>query len=147
MKFAALVVTAAIGAAVAAAMAAAGDDDAQPHGKAAAGANRTAVMLTHYSDAQCPCSARVPSDLKKHFLDNADFEGLVDFQQFFVGDLTKNVSKCIHGEEECVGQRHFACVQGQIPPPPYSTPAGARWVDFEACSYGKCTDCAVSGVL
>lgn len=79
--------------------------------------------------------------MKKTFLDNKDFGGLVDFQQFFVGDLTKNVSKCIHGEEECVGQRHFACAQGEVPPPPYSN-KNSRWLDFEACSYGKCTDCA-----
>ena len=39
------------------------------------------------SDAQCPCSARVPQDVKVNFLDNAAFEGLVDFNQYFVGAL------------------------------------------------------------
>ena len=104
------------------------------------------VMLTHYSDAQCPCSARIPDDMKKHFLGNDEWQGMVDFQQFFVGDLSKNVSKCIHGEEECVAQRHFACAQylslegGDDSCPPYS--ATSKWLDFEACSYGNCTDCA-----
>ena len=32
------------------------------------------------------------------FLDNADWEDLVDFEQYFVGNTLKNVSKCIHGE-------------------------------------------------
>ena len=105
------------------------------------------AMLTHYSDAQCPCSARVPADVKLNFLDNPDFEGLVDFQQFFVGDLKKDVSKCIHGETECVAQRHFACAQkmsgdevGGAAMPPYSQTS--KWLDFEACSYGPCTNCA-----
>eukprot|EP00035_Acanthoeca_spectabilis_P011142 m.196162 g.196162 ORF g.196162 m.196162 type:complete len:58 (-) comp15247_c0_seq5:3671-3844(-) len=44
-------------------------------------AGAPAVMITHYSDAQCPCSARVPQDMKETFLDNSDFEGMVDFQQ------------------------------------------------------------------
>jgi len=30
---------------------------------------------------QCPCSARVPQDMKETFLDNPDYEGLVDFEQ------------------------------------------------------------------
>lgn len=109
-------------------------------------ATGASVTITHYSDVQCPCSARVPQDMKQHFLDNPDFAGLVDFEQFFVGDLTKNVSKCIHGEGECVGQRHFACAQnmsldvsnGGVPP--YSK--SKKWLNFEACSYGPCTNCA-----
>ena len=52
------------------------------------------------------------------------------------------------GEEECVGQRFFACAQNlsaAAPTPgggvaPYST--ASKWLDFEACSYGPCTDCA-----
>ena len=32
------------------------------------------VTITHYSDAQCPCSARVPQDVKEHFLDDAEFK-------------------------------------------------------------------------
>lgn len=98
-----------------------------------------AVMITHYSDAQCPCSARTPQDMLQHFLNSSAFDGLVDFQQFFVGDLTKNVHKCIHGEGECVAQRHFACAQN-MSAPAYRT--SAAWLDFEACSYGTCTDCA-----
>eukprot|EP00040_Diaphanoeca_grandis_P039678 m.259780 g.259780 ORF g.259780 m.259780 type:complete len:248 (-) comp38674_c0_seq1:361-1104(-) len=99
------------------------------------------VKLTHYSDAQCPCSARVPSDMFEHFLGNTSgFDGLVDFQQFFVGDLTKNVAKCIHGEEECVAQRFFACAQNMSGALPYSQ--SGKWLEFEACAYGACTDCA-----
>lgn len=105
------------------------------------------VTITHYSDAQCPCSARVPYDIRERFLTNTSgFEGLVDFTQNFVGDLVKDPNKCIHGEEECVAQRHFACAQNisdptsAAHPPPFSaTPA---WLAFEVCSYGHCTDCA-----
>lgn len=100
------------------------------------------VMLTHYSDAQCPCSARVPWDYKHKFLDNEDFNGLVDFQQFFVGDLTKNPHKCIHGEGECVAQRHFACAQHMATQHKLSYRDSTKWLDFEVCSYGECTDCA-----
>jgi len=39
-----------------------------------AGSN-SGVVVTHYSDAQCPCSARVPQDVKEAFLDNAGFSG------------------------------------------------------------------------
>jgi hypothetical protein len=86
--------------------------------------------------------------MKETFLDNPAFENLVDFEQYFVGDLLKNVSKCIHGEEECVGQRFFTCAQNMstlVPMPsggvaPYSI--APKWLDFEACSYGPCTDCA-----
>ena len=99
------------------------------------------VTITHYSDAQCPCSARVPQDMKAFFLDNPEFEGMVDFDQYFVGDLKKDVHHCIHGDGECVAQRHFACAQN------FSTvnalsyrDANGTWLDFEACSYGKCDD-------
>ena len=111
---------------------------------AATGAPPATVTLTHYSDAQCPCSARIPQDVQEHFLDPAaGYEGMVVFKQFFVGDLRKNVSKCIHGEAECVGQRHFACAQNMSIP---STPTASAWITFEACSYGKCTDCpAIEG--
>ena len=111
---------------------------------AATGAPPATVTLTHYSDAQCPCSARIPQDVQEHFLDpEAGYERMVVFQQFFVGDLRKNVSKCIHGEAECVGQRHFACAQNMSIP---STPTATAWITFEACSYGKCTDCpAIEG--
>lgn len=101
------------------------------------------VTVTHYSDAQCPCSARVPQDMKEHFLDNPDFAPfVVDFNQFFVGDLVKNVQKCIHGEGECVAQRHFACAQKMSTVGELSYRDSAKWLDFEACSYGPCTNCA-----
>jgi hypothetical protein len=104
------------------------------------------VMITHYSDAQCPCSARVPSDAKKTFLDNPDFAGQVDFTQYFVGSLTKNVHKCIHGEAECVAQRHFACAQNMSTVKKLSHLDSSKWLDFEACSYGVCTNCpAIEG--
>ena len=90
------------------------------------------VILTHYSDAQCPCSARVPQDMQTHFLNNSDWENLIEFKQFFVGDLTKNISKCIHGEEECVAQRHFVCAQNI---------SATHWLSFEQCAYGHCTNC------
>eukprot|EP00039_Didymoeca_costata_P003120 m.65195 g.65195 ORF g.65195 m.65195 type:complete len:238 (-) comp11717_c0_seq2:1619-2332(-) len=96
------------------------------------------VTLTHYSDAQCPCSARVPQDMFTHFLDSSTSkfpEGVIQFKQYFVGDLLKNVSKCIHGEEECVAQRHFACAQNL-------SQSHLQWLSFEECSYGHCKDCA-----
>lgn len=34
------------------------------------------VTITHYSDAQCPCSARVPQDTKQGFLHNPGFLNL-----------------------------------------------------------------------
>ena len=43
------------------------------------------LYIFSYSDAQCPCSARVPQDVKVNFLDNAGFDGMVDFNQYFVG--------------------------------------------------------------
>jgi hypothetical protein len=100
------------------------------------------VLITHYSDAQCPCSARVPQDVKEHFLDNPAFGGLVDFTQYFVGDLTKNPHKCIHGAGECVAQRHFACAQNLTTSAALSYRDSPKWLDFEACAYGPCTDCA-----
>ena len=98
----------------------------------------SSVTLTHYSDAQCPCSARVPQDIQTHFLNNTAWENItISFQQYFVGDLSKNISKCIHGEEECVAQRHFCCAQHYNP---------NQWLSFEQCSYGNCTDCpAIEG--
>lgn len=78
--------------------------------------------------------------------------GMIQFKQYFVGDLLKNVSKCIHGEEECVAQRHFACAQNL-------SQSHLQWLSFEGwllviskkytecslwleCSYGHCKDCA-----
>ena len=86
-----------------------------------------AVMITHYSDAQCPCSARVPNDVKTNFLDNPDFAGTVDFKQYFVGNLVKNVHKCIHGEAECVAQRHFACAQNMSTVKALSYRDSSKW--------------------
>jgi len=107
------------------------------------------VMLTHYSDAQCPCSARLPHDVAANFLDfDAGYEGLVDFNQFFVGDLKKDVHHCIHGEGECVGQRHFVCAQNMTSTnfTQLSYQDSKEWFDFQVCSYGSCKDCpAIEG--
>ena len=75
----------------------------------------------------------------------------IDFTQHFVGSgvLPGHIdpTKCIHGEGECVGQRHFSCAKANL-----SSHAGSgentsfrldgRWLDFQRCSYGICTDCA-----
>lgn len=110
-------------------------DPGAPAAAKAAAAQAT-VTVTHYSDAQCPCSARAPNDVQTTFLsEESGFDGAVNFEQYFVGDLHKDVSKCIHGEGECVGQRHFACAQNM-------SVRGDEWIAFETCSYGKCTGCA-----
>eukprot|EP00729_Bicosta_minor_P014003 gene14003-3831_t len=109
---------------------------------ASALAGAAKVTITHYSDAQCPCSARVPQDVKVNFLDNAGFDGMVDFNQYFVGDLTKNPAKCIHGEEECVGQRHFACAQNMSDPRSSTTPP--MYSDSKDCAAIEGPQCPCS---
>jgi hypothetical protein len=106
------------------------------------------ITLTHYSDAQCPCSALLPDAIISNILENeaqwGDVSKLIDFNQFFVGDLTKDPTKCIHGEEECVGQRHFACAQGHVQDnlDNFSYWSDKKWLEFQRCSYGTCTGCA-----
>jgi len=109
---------------------------------------RSTILLTHFSDAQCPCSALLPDAIKTQILDHEDWATVdLDFTQFFVGGgLHDDPSTCIHGEGECVGQRHFACAQSM------SMSMGIKhelsylddptWLNFQQCSYGTCSGCA-----
>ena len=77
------------------------------------------------------------------FLDAAPFNGLLDFRQEFVGGYGKNgAGKCIHGAEECVGQRFLLCAQHLAAPKTRTYRENPAWLDFQACSYGPCSGCA-----
>lgn len=125
--------------------------------------HRPRLIVTMYSDAQCPCSAQFVADVQ-HILDHPDFEELLDFQQFFEPACNDAVShcpqplarndsrlfKCIHGAEECLGHRYFLCAQhlaaaaaGGPPGLPPTYRMSKAWLDFQSCSYGQCMLCDV----
>eukprot|EP01060_Flectonema_neradi_P030857 TRINITY_DN4561_c6_g1_i1.p1 TRINITY_DN4561_c6_g1~~TRINITY_DN4561_c6_g1_i1.p1 ORF type:complete len:239 (+),score=43.44 TRINITY_DN4561_c6_g1_i1:47-763(+) len=101
------------------------------------------VLVVEYSDAQCPCSAQFQSDILKNVLKAPGFED-VDFQQYFVGGYDDKPGTCIHGKEECVGQKYFLCAWHMAGMGTYrESPKG---LDFQHCSYGTCTSCpAIEG--
>ena len=125
-------------------------------------ASTSAATITMYSDAQCPCSAQFVSDVEA-ILNHPSFANLTDFVQFFIPKCMDAVDtcapmpsaddlKCVHGDEECVGQRYFLCAQhltvwwpnasvGDFPT--YRTRGGERWFQFQQCSYGACEQCDV----
>jgi hypothetical protein len=117
----------------------------------AATAQQPLVRIDMYSDAQCPCSAQATSDMKA-LLDDPAFAA-VDFNLWFVGGGITGTEpgKCIHGEDECVGQRFFSCAQnmslaavpgavglrgGEFSGPSYRQ--SPLWLEFQRCSYGPC---------
>ena len=121
---------------------------AAPTAHVAAPRPPTPLVLRQFSDAQCPCSAQFQSDVKAQFLDAPAFKGLVSFQQYLVGGTFTNPAKvqdCIHGAEECVAHRYFACAQHLAGPKENGNVTYAessKWLDFQHCAYGKCTGCA-----
>ena len=115
------------------------------------------LMVTMYSDAQCPCSAQFVADVK-HLLDHPQLRDALDFQQFFepkCNDALPHCKKaqpdpqlfqCIHGDEECLGHRYFLCAQHLAMPGASGAPSyrnSTKWLDFQACSYGTCMQCDV----
>ena len=80
------------------------------------------LLISMYSDAQCPCSAQFVSDVR-HIMRHRAFNGSVDLEQIFVPtcmDVFDHCSddpevqaqqflQCIHGDEECLGHRYFLC--------------------------------------
>eukprot|EP00037_Helgoeca_nana_P017401 m.165039 g.165039 ORF g.165039 m.165039 type:complete len:323 (-) comp23975_c0_seq2:1584-2552(-) len=142
--------------------------EATPHPK---------INITMYSVAQCPCSAQFVADID-HVLAHPSFRGATDLIQYFTPKCMDAVDTCnprnqsdylvcVHGVEECLGQRYFLCAQaaaanrtrstvvgkthssagrdlpgrGQWMPPTYrEAPA---WLDFQLCSYGQCQQCDV----
>jgi hypothetical protein len=127
------------------------------------------LLISMYSDAQCPCSAQFVSDVV-HIM--RAFNGTLDLEQLFVPKCMdaldtcsddpaaqgREFLQCIHGDEECVGHRYFLCAQqqqqqqqqqttllprgpGKFAPPRYLS--DPKWLDFQRCSYGACQQCDV----
>ena len=123
----------------------------------ASAANDTAGTVTMFSDAQCPCSAQFVADIE-HLLKSESLKnGKVDFHQYFVPacmdavdhcDAAKDpqyYTKCIHGDEECLGHRYFLCAQN-LTGTPGTVPSyrdSQQWLNFQNCSYGQCSQCDV----
>ena len=108
------------------------------------------LLISMYSDAQCPCSAQFVSDVR-HIMRHRAFNGSVDLEQIFVPtcmDVFDHCSddpevqaqqflQCIHGDEECLGHRYFLCAQQQamMPWPPMPWPprflGQPEWLEFQ----------------